>query len=427
MNNHQPDLSIAIACGGTGGHLFPGIAVAEKLLQRNCAVTLMISPKEVDQQAVKNISGMNLVTLPAVGLQRGAELAFLRGFGQSWRASRKSFKSSPPNAVIAMGGFTSAPPVLAAKTCGARTFLHESNTIPGRANRWLSRVVNRAFVGFPSAASRLKNSHVTVTGTPVRPCFRPRDPRACRLQLGLDPARPMVLVVGGSQGATGINQMVREALPAISAIAPHLQWFHLAGPNDAEDLKATYGSLNLSAVVHPFFDEMDLALGAASAAVSRAGASSLAELAAMRVPSVLVPYPVATDDHQRHNALAFVETGAARLLEQKHGSPEILARTLLELIENPAVREQMQKALALWQTPNAADEIAQTVLGELDAMDRPALRSRKAVSSNGFKWSLVPRESGAGALSPCLEERVGEGRPLDSMVLESVSSTANSK
>src|ERR1041385_5987129 len=102
MTNIQPNPSIAIACGGTGGHLFPGIAVGEKLLERNCDVTLMISPKDVDQQAVKNISGMELVTLPAVGLQRGSELAFLRGFGQSWRAARTSFKSRRPNAVIAM-------------------------------------------------------------------------------------------------------------------------------------------------------------------------------------------------------------------------------------------------------------------------------------------------------------------------------------
>ncbi len=358
----------------------------------------MISPKEVDQQAVRNISGMNLVTLPAVGLQRGSELAFLRGFGQSWRAARKSFKSSRPNAVIAMGGFTSAPPVLAAKTCGAYTFLHESNTIPGRANRWLSRLVNRAFVGFPSAAPRLKNSHVTVTGTPVRPCFRPRDPRACRLQLGLDPARPVVLVVGGSQGASGINQMILEALPVLSTAAPHLQWFHLAGPNDTEQLKQTYGSLNLSAVVHDFFGKMDLALGAASAAVSRAGASSLAELAAMRVPSVLVPYPTATDDHQRHNALAFVETGAARLLDQKYGSPEVLARTLLDIIENADVREQMQKALSLWQTPRAADEIAETVLNELALTRSASSRASKSRAES-------PRVSPA-TLAPAIPEEV---------------------
>src|SRR6266850_3982578 len=253
MNNTHLNPSIAIACGGTGGHLFPGIAVAEKLFQRDCEVTLMISPKEVDQQAVKNISGMNVVTLPAVGLQRGAELAFLRGFGQSWRAARKSFKSRPPNAVIAMGGFTSAPPVLAAKTCGARTFLHESNTIPGRANRWLSRVVNRAFVGFPSTRERLKSRQITLTGTPVRSQFRLREAAACREGIGMDPARDVVVVMGGSQGAGGINAMVTRALPLFAKLAPDLQWFHLSGPDHVEQLRQAYAASNFRAVVHPFF------------------------------------------------------------------------------------------------------------------------------------------------------------------------------
>ncbi len=143
---------MAIACGGTGGHLFPGLAVAEQLVRRGCAAMLLISPKEVDQQAVQGVSGMEVVTLPAVGLKRGGEIAFVRGFIQSYRAAARLFKSRPPQAALAMGGFTSAPPILAAKRAGARTFLHESNTIPGRANRWLSRVVHRAFVGFPTAA-----------------------------------------------------------------------------------------------------------------------------------------------------------------------------------------------------------------------------------------------------------------------------------
>src|SRR5206468_1721718 len=153
--------------------LFPGLAVAEQLRERGCAVTLLISPKEVDQQAVANVSGMEIATLPAVGLRRGAAIAFLRGFVRSYRMAAKLFRSQPPTAVLAMGGFTSAPPILAGRRFGARTFLHESNSIPGRANRWLSHGVNRAFVGFPSAARRLGRCDVTVTGTPVRPQFQP--------------------------------------------------------------------------------------------------------------------------------------------------------------------------------------------------------------------------------------------------------------
>ncbi len=360
MTNH--DVSIAIACGGTGGHLFPGLSVAEKLLQRDCQVTLLISPKEVDQEAVKCVSGMEIVTLPAIGLQRGSQIAFLRGFRKSYGASKRLFKTNRPDAVLAMGGFTSAPPILAGKRCGAQTFLHESNTIPGRANRWLSWVVNRAFVGFDSAARRLNNRKITITGTPVRASFKPRDATACRASLGLDPLRPMLLVVGGSQGASGINDLVIKSLPIFAKAAPNLQWFHLAGPRDSEKVQQAYKTLKLKGVVHPFFPRMELALGAASAAISRAGASSLAELAAMRVPSVLVPYPAATDDHQLHNARAFAESGAALILEQEGATGESVAEQIMGILSCRATREKMQSALARWQSPRAAEEIAETIL-----------------------------------------------------------------
>src|SRR5690349_16409185 len=139
MQSQQTKPLITIACGGTGGHLFPGIAVGEQLIQRGCAVSLLISPKEVDQQAVKSASGMSIATLPAVGLVRGSRLACFKGFFESARAARKLFRQTRPQAVLAMGGFTSAPPILVARGMGIPTFLHESNTIPGRANRWLSR------------------------------------------------------------------------------------------------------------------------------------------------------------------------------------------------------------------------------------------------------------------------------------------------
>ena len=353
---------IAIACGGTGGHLFPGLAVAEQLARRGCAVTLLVSPKEVDQQAVKLATGMEILTLPAIGLTGGRRLAFFRGFGQSYCASRRAFKARPPRAALAMGGFTSAAPLLAAKRLGAQIFLHESNTIPGRANRWLSWVVTRAFVGFPEAAARLHTRRVTVTGTPVRPQFLPRDSASCRAALGLDPARPTVLVMGGSQGASGINELVAQALPALARLRPQWQWFHLTGFADVDKVKAAYAALQLKAVAHPFFAEMEMAMGAATAAISRAGASSLAELAALRLPAVLIPYPHALDNHQFCNANAFAQTGAARLLEQSGATVEALGRMLVELVEDTGVREEMRRALAQWHAPRAAEEIAEAML-----------------------------------------------------------------
>src|SRR5262249_19759733 len=150
----------------------------------------------------------------------------------------------------------------------------------------------------------------------------------CRTALGLDPERPVLLGMGGSQGASGINELVANSLPLISGRAPSLQWIHLTGSNDVSKISKAYADLKLQAVVHPFFHRMELALGAATMSISRAGASSLAEIAAMRLPSVLVPYPAATDNHQFHNARAMEASGAARLLEQKSATPETLANVL---------------------------------------------------------------------------------------------------
>jgi len=157
MQSAQTVPLVAIACGGTGGHLFPGLAVAEVLARSGCALSLIISPKEVDQTAVKAAVGMEIATLSAVGLVNGQIGAFVRGFWQSYLAAKQMFKARPPQAVLAMGGFTSAPPILAARKTDAATFLHESNSIPGRANRWLAPFVRAAFVGFPTAARRLRS------------------------------------------------------------------------------------------------------------------------------------------------------------------------------------------------------------------------------------------------------------------------------
>jgi len=354
---------VAIACGGTGGHLFPGIAVAEELKKRGCKIGLLISPKEIDQQAVKAARAMEIFTLPAVGLQNRNYLSFAVSFWKSFRAAKAIFRRHPPQAVLAMGGFTSAPPVLAAKKFGANTFLHESNTIPGRANRFLLRYVDKAFVGFPETLARLSERKASVTGTPVRPQFREASASqaaASRLALGLKRDLPTILVVGGSQGASGLNELILSTLPLLAP--KKWQWLHLTGANDFEKIKAAYAVQKLESVVRPFLVEMELALEAATVAVSRAGASSLAELAAARVPSLLVPFPAAADNHQFFNALAFEKSGAARLVEQKNSTPDKVATILVELVENEAVRSKMQAALGQWHSPQAAGEIAENIL-----------------------------------------------------------------
>ena len=387
---------VSIACGGTGGHLFPGLAVGRALIARGCDVQLLISPKEVDQTAVKSITEMSLETLPAVALVRGRRIEFFRAAWRSFRSVRKLYRVRPPAAVLAMGGFTSAPPIFAGRKTGAATFLHESNTLPGRANRWLTPWVDQIFVGFPSAAARFRSQRVRVTGTPVRPEFRPSNPASCRLALGLRPGTPTLLITGGSQGASGLNDLVLQAMPFLVRGQVDVQCIHLTGPNDRAKVEAAYRADGVRALVLPFLEDMPSALGAATVAISRAGASSLAELAAMRVPAVLVPYPIAADNHQLFNARAWVDTGAALLLEQGKASGEQLAALVQPLLSDDSRAASLRTALAQWHVPDAARQIAECMLttlrtrGLLPVDFLPTQGTTTADESTHFRTSEQP-------------------------------------
>ena len=357
---------IAIACGGTGGHLYPGIAVAEEFRERGCDVLLLISQKEVDQQAIKSLRDVDIHTVPAVGLTRGRFLQFARSCWKSYRSTKKVFKKRRPAALLSMGGFTSAAPALAAKKLGAKIFLHDSNAIPGRANRWLAHVADEGFVYFHETSGRLYLQKIQTVGMPLRREFlEPADQSAARMVFGLDPEKPVLLVMGGSQGATGVNELVLSALPELQKLSPDLQFIHLTGPQDIDRVRAVYENAKVKAAIYPFLTEMELALGAATVVVSRAGASSLAEIAAAKVPSILIPYPHAADNHQHYNALGFVGAGAAVMFEQSGLTSERLAQEVSELEKDEAKRIRIKAALQGWYTPNAASKIVDHILIEI--------------------------------------------------------------
>ena len=353
---------VYIACGGTGGHLFPGLAVAQQLIRRNCAITLIVSEKDVDDQALQNVWDMDTVTLPAVGFDGKNHFKFASASYKAYRLAKKMFKDRPPEAVLAMGGFTSGPPIMAARSMKALTYLHESNAIPGRANRWLAYAVTRVFIGFGHAESQFHGCEISDIGTPVRPQFTPRDASQARTALGLDPARPVLLIMGGSQGATAINELLIKSLPHFLEQFPELQYIHLTGVNDEDRVRQAYGEkMRGGYIVKAFHAEMEIALAAATVAISRAGSSSLAELAAMRVPPVLIPYPAATDNHQLHNAREYEKTGAAKVIEQAEATPELLSQAINALAKNAKTRESVFLALGCWHRPRAADAIAEQI------------------------------------------------------------------
>lgn len=356
--------------------MFPGLAVGERLVARGWDALLLVSPKEIDRRGSEQAVGMETMVLPAVGLERGRLWTFLGGCWRSYRMARRWFNEKRPAAVLAMGGFTSAPPILAGRHKGMPVFLHEANGVPGRANRWLARWVDRAFVGFPQAAARFRRCRVEVTGTPVRTRFRPRDPRECRLTLGLEPDGPVLLVMGGSQGAAAVNGLVLEALPLLQRRVPALQILHVTGSLDFERVRRGYEGWSGRALVREFVDEIEVAMGAATVALGRAGGSVLAELAVMGLPSILIPYPSAVENHQFYNARALMDTGAARLLEQIMATPAALAVTVRELVEDEPLRRRMTDALRRWHRSDAADRIADVILERVE--DRQAGKERKS-------------------------------------------------
>jgi UDP-N-acetylglucosamine--N-acetylmuramyl-(pentapeptide) pyrophosphoryl-undecaprenol N-acetylglucosamine transferase len=264
--------------------------------------------------------------------------------------------------------------------------LHESNTIPGKANRWLAHFVTQAFVGFPQAASRLFLQNIATTGTPVRPQFQAVDSAASRTALGLKTEDPVLLVMGGSQGASGINQMVLQAVPKLLQELPKLQFLHLTGPGDFEKVKEAYATLAPKAVVKPFLSEMEFALGASTLAISRAGASSLAEMAAMRLPAILIPYPAAADNHQYYNARAFADSGAALVLEQSKGGGEELAHAAISLLKDSGRQAQMRQALERWHSPEAAEMIAEKILYWMRLMGKHQPETRSNAGARGSEF-----------------------------------------
>lgn len=356
MRNGPAPCRIAIACGGTGGHLYPGLAVGGRLLERGAEVTLLVADKAVDRRAVEYDRRFRVVTLPGVGFSLRGAWTFALRFWRSYRCSRAEFQATPPRVVLSMGSFTGAPPALAGRRLGTRVALHEANAIPGRANRWVSRWAHRRYVFFPEAIERLPGpGEARVVGMPVRDGFRDPDldPGACRSALGLLAGAPVLLVMGGSQGASGINRRVVAALPHILSRLPEVQILHLTGARDEASIREAYRAAGARAVVRAFLTEMDLALGAADLAVSRAGASSLAEFAALRVPAILLPYPHAADDHQRANARAVARSGGAVLLDESAATPHRLGAEIVRWFEDARGRADLRERIAAWHRPDA--------------------------------------------------------------------------
>ncbi len=352
------DLRVVIAAGGTGGHLFPGIAVAREFETHPAlAVTFFTSPRPVTTRILEG-AGFFWEAVASRALQGQGLFSRLRTWSSlpgSVREARARLQSLRPHLVLGMGGYTSGPVGLAAWSLKIPLALHEQNALPGFTNRWLAHLAQRVFVSFPASLGQFPRRLAVWTGNPAREdFFRVMPPR---------PETPFtVLVTGGSQGAHRLNLEVLAALPELADLKERLRFLHLTGEADRAEVAAGYGAAGFAAQVEDFSNDMANLMNQAHLIVCRAGASTLAEITALGRASLLVPYPFAANNHQEVNARFLGQAGAAEIILNKDFTGKVFAGKIRQFISAPDILAGMEEAARGLARPDAAKEIVRGCL-----------------------------------------------------------------
>lgn len=359
MADARAETRLLVAAGGTGGHLYPAIAVAERFreLSQGAEVIFAGTARGLETAIVPS-AGFRLELLRAAPLRGGSLLRKLRGVGGlvlGFFDSVRLLRRLDPDAVMGVGAYVSGTLVLAAALKRIPTLILEPNAEPGLANRWLAPFVDEAACAWEETKPYFGKKGF-VTGNPVR-----------REIAGVAPLGPQtrdvmrILVFGGSQGSTALNRAVTESLPILSPQLHRLEWFHQTGPRDREWVSEAYARRGVRAQVVPYIHAMHEAYEAADLVLSRAGATTCAELACAGRGALLLPLPLA-GGHQEKNAEMMARAGAARFLRESDLTPERLARELVDLLESPEARERMAASARAQARPEAADNVARRLV-----------------------------------------------------------------
>jgi UDP-N-acetylglucosamine--N-acetylmuramyl-(pentapeptide) pyrophosphoryl-undecaprenol N-acetylglucosamine transferase len=366
---------ILIAGGGTGGHLYPGIALARELLRRDPATTVsFVGTAQGIEARVVPREGFELDLIHVAGMKGKSRVERAIGFALLPIAAVDTLRvlaKRRPDVVIGVGGFASGPVLALAALFGYPTMLLEQNALPGVTNRLLARVVRAAAVNFEAALVYFPRTGF-VAGNPVRPEFfpagheeehdasaRPFDSRDSAR--GVPLAQGRVLIFGGSQGAHAINVAMVEAAARLAAAGIQLAITHQTGERDLDLVRSAYERAGLAARVEAFIYEIDREMKAADVVIARSGATTLAELAAAGKPAILVPLPTATDDHQRKNAAVVAAAGAAVVVDERELTGDSLAAAIGAVASDPDRRRRMAAAARALARPDAAQRIADRV------------------------------------------------------------------
>lgn len=364
-------LRVIFAGGGTGGHLFPGIAIAEALqqLRPGSEVSFVGSRNRIEARVVPKL-GYAFDSVWISGLRRSFSFAtallpikLVVSLAQSWNILRRR----KPHVVVGTGGYASGPLLYVAARGGRPTLIHEQNEYPGITTRKLAPLADEVHITFPTSERMLNGvKKLVVSGNPVRLSLRRHDRGEARVHFGLHAARRTLLVFGGSLGSAAINRAVRQIVPRLVREEYQLIW--QTGTRDFEEYKSLGALYQGSVIVRPFIDEMDQAYSAADLVICRAGATSLAELGVLGLPAILVPYPHAAADHQYKNAAAVAEAGAAIVL--RDSELERLEGMLFHLLDDAKALTGMASASSSLGRPRAAFDIAQAVIRLAEEKER---------------------------------------------------------
>lgn len=369
-------MKILIAGGGTGGHVFPGIAVAEELQRArpDCDIVFVGTRRGLEAQAVPE-AGFRIVFLAASGFPRR------RWWAWPWAALVNAFGflqafgvllGEKPGAVLGTGGYVSAPIAFAARALGRPLILQEQNSVPGLANRVLSRFADEVHLSFLEARSYFpRRDHLKVTGNPVRSHILSGDHEQALREFKLQPGRTTLFIFGGSLGASRINEAALDMLRRIKDRLD-LQCLLQTGRADFERVRAIVEQEKLPVTVLPFIKKMHMAYAAADLVVCRAGAITLAEIAVCGLPSILVPYPYAAHNHQLDNAANLVDRGAAALVPDAELTGERLAKEVAHLLADRQALSRMSANARLFSRPDAAVRLANTLVRWAEGDHEPA-------------------------------------------------------
>lgn len=349
-------IRVLIAGGGTGGHVIPALAVARELKARHRAEILFVGTARGMENRLVPQAGFELALVQVGALKNvtlGTRLRTLFDLPRAVLQARRIIRRFRPQVVIGVGGYASGPAMAAAILGRIPTIAFEPNLVPGFANKMVGRWVSAAAVHFEQTRKYFHNAQVV--GVPVRPEF---------FALPVPGDRPpTVLVFGGSQGAHAINQVVPEAISEARAPLPELHVIHQTGERDYHDVQSAYSRRSASAEVSAFIEDMPRAFGRADLLICRSGASTVAEVAAAGKPAIFVPFPRAADDHQRRNAEAFAQAGAAVLILESELTSQRLAETIIELLSSSARLKEMSAKARVLGHKDAAAQVAEMAVG----------------------------------------------------------------